>query len=206
MPAQLSSQHIHEIASVPRPLWSGFPDAERISDHIARSEGFAEASGGSWGRGVYSLFDDMEDKDPHLFSVLQTRKFGVLARLRKVEPASPSTTDRDIARWLEETLARLDNWDGGLMHLLGSLSKGMAVLEVICELTSRGTIAGVHAPSCLAGIRWWAPGDLEPTSFGSKTEPTRKIAPQNICSRSFQSRAPKRPRPLSDRLNLPRKR
>ena len=37
---------------------------------------------------------------PHLFSVLQTRKLGVLARRRKVEAASDSDRDRQIAAWV----------------------------------------------------------------------------------------------------------
>ena len=41
-----------------------------------------------------------------------------------------SATDLDVALWMEQTITRLNNWDRGLMHLLGSLSKGMAVLEI----------------------------------------------------------------------------
>src|SRR5690606_24331973 len=66
----------------------------RLGDHIVRSEGFAGHVS------AYSLFEEMEDKDGHLFSLLQTRKLGVLARARKIEPAGTGPRDREIARWV----------------------------------------------------------------------------------------------------------
>ena len=163
MPDKLLPQHINEIASAPRSAWLGLPDHERISTHIARSEGFAESAATGWGRGVYSLFDEMEDKDPHLFSVLQTRKNGVLARPRKVEPASSSESDREIALWLTKTLEALPSWDAALLHLLDSLGKGMAVLEVIWGYDSGGRVVPVQLKPRNAGRFNFGPAPLSPS-------------------------------------------
>lgn len=151
MPETLSSQHIREIASAPRSAWWGIPGGERISRHIARSEAFAESSANGWGPGVYSLFEEMEDKDAHLYSILQTRKNGVLARPRKIEPASTSEQDRETADWLSRMLNSLPHWDGALLHLLDSLAKGMAVIEIIWGYDAAGRIVPVELKPRSAG-------------------------------------------------------
>ena len=55
---------------------------------------------------LYDLFDEMEDKDGHLFSVLQTRKIGVLSRERRIIPSSESPDDVELARFVENALDR----------------------------------------------------------------------------------------------------
>ncbi len=41
------------------------------------------------GRG-YDLYDEMEDKDPQIASLLQTRRLGVMSKEREIVPASQS--------------------------------------------------------------------------------------------------------------------
>jgi hypothetical protein len=135
-----SPQHFQELAAVnPRPRFplAGF---ERVGDHLLRHHAASESAFRFAGPGLYGLFDEMEDKDPHLFSILQTRKFGLLARPRRIEPASPSAADRDRAAWLDKLLADLPDADGALMHLLGALSKGMAVLEIVWDFDADGRV------------------------------------------------------------------
>ncbi len=122
MPDQPSALHFREIAAVrPRAVFP-FAGFERLGEAILRSSAFAESTARFSGPGLYALFDEMEDKDPHLFSILQTRKFGLLARPRRIEPASATTEDRDRAGWLGRLLDDLPAWDGALMHLLDALS------------------------------------------------------------------------------------
>lgn len=142
--SQPSAGHFREIAAVaPRAAWplAGF---ERIGDAILRSSAFAESTARFSGPGLYALFDEMEDKDPHLFSILQTRKFGLLARPRRIEPATASTGDRERADWLDRLLADLPDWDGALTHLLDALSKGMAVLEIVWGHDREGRVVPAH--------------------------------------------------------------
>ncbi len=136
----LPAEHAREIAAVPRSTWWSAPGDWRVSSHVARSEGFSEAMASSWSMGTYALFEQMEEKDAHLFSILQTRKNGVLARPTKVEPATSSQTDQEIAQWVQSVLETLPNWDGALLHLLDGLAKGMAVLEVIWGYDAQGRI------------------------------------------------------------------
>lgn len=140
MAQKLTPSHVREIAAARHQTLAGFTQGDRISPHIARSEGFVESLGGAWGPDVYAFFEQMEDKDPHLFSILQTRKNGVLARPRKVAPASPDQRDVEIAQWMKDVIANLPDWDRILGHMLDSLSKGMAIAEIIWGFDAKGRV------------------------------------------------------------------
>lgn len=140
MADSLSKQHLGEIATVARRRWWARPGEDRISRHIARSEGFAGAVTLGTPDGVYSLFDEMEEKDAHLFSLLQTRRSGVLARGRSVTPASDSERDAEIASWAQRSLGAIPGIESSLSHLLGALARGVAFLEVIWGYDAEGRI------------------------------------------------------------------
>ena len=58
----------------------------------------------SWGGGpggLFSLFQEMEDKDAHLFSTLQTRKNALLACPYKVVAGDDTPEAREAARLVE---------------------------------------------------------------------------------------------------------
>lgn len=80
---------------------------------------------------VFAVFQEMEDRDPHLFSVLQTRKNALLACGTKVLPADDSPAAQEAARTVEQVLARTRDLPASLYHLLDALSKGFAVAEVL---------------------------------------------------------------------------
>jgi phage gp29-like protein len=125
---------LKEFAATPPSPWGDYDSGRRLAEPIVRSEGYA-------GHGTpYALFAEMEDKDPHLFSALQTRKLGVLARKRTVEPAGDGERERAIAGWVEQTLQTTPGWQAGLLHLLDALGKGMAVLEVLWGFDGAGRI------------------------------------------------------------------
>lgn len=192
MAETLSSQHTTEIARAPRPLWGLWGGTPRINAHIARSEGFAESAAGAGGHGVYALFEEMEDKDAHLFSILQTRKNGVLARPRKIEPASGSTRDREICDWLKGTLRGLRNWEGAIGHLLDSLAKGMAVVEVIWGFDAEGMVIPVDLKPRHAGRFAFGPDGalfLRDAGFGpiGRVERTGRAGDENRGVRSIGS-------------------
>lgn len=113
--------------------WAGFLGSRRLADHIVRSDGFFCTS-------PYELFEEMEDKDAHLSSLLQTRKLGVLARSRKVDAAAPGQRAQEIAQWVESALAAIPGWNGVLLHLLDSLAKGMAVAEILWGFDGAGRL------------------------------------------------------------------
>lgn len=84
--------------------------------------------------GIYSLFQEMEDKDAHLFSMLQTRKNALLACPWKVIAADDSAQARDAAAFVEDNLSRLPHLSRALFHLLDAIAKGFAVSEIIWKI------------------------------------------------------------------------
>ncbi|NQU42060.1 DUF935 family protein [bacterium] len=108
--------------------WDRFLNPEEFPSHILRSEGYA-ASGS-----LFRLYDEMEEKDAHLFAVLQTRKNGVLSCPRKVIATSEGPAPQEVARFVEEALSRIRGFDQSLMHILDALGKGLSVQEIIWEV------------------------------------------------------------------------
>ncbi|HUT26305.1 MAG TPA: DUF935 family protein [Sumerlaeia bacterium] len=121
---------LNEMTGPPRRLYRGaWLDAPDWPSHIIRSEGFR----GSGLGGLFELFDEMEEKDGHLFAVLQTRKNGVLSCPRKVVAASDAPRDQEVARFVERTLKNIRGFDQSLAHVLDALGKGVSVQEIIWE-------------------------------------------------------------------------
>lgn len=135
-----TSAHLREIAVAPRPDWSAFALADRVNRHVARSEGYLESASGARGRGAYALFDEMEEKDAHLHGILQTRRNGVLARPRRVEPASSEARDVAFAARVERALERVPEWEASLGRLLDAIARGFAVLEVVWGYDADGFV------------------------------------------------------------------
>lgn len=151
MKTKLTREYAQELAAAPRRPWGPGYGTPRISASILRSDGFLEAGVSGRSGGGYALFEEMEDKDPHLYSVLQTRRNGVLARGRTVAPASTSPADLDVARWLDRSLQAIPRFDSALLHLLDSISRGMAVLEVVWGYDEEGRVVPVELKPRHAG-------------------------------------------------------
>lgn len=98
--------------------------------------------------GIYALYQEMEDKDGHLFSVLQTRKNALLACAWKVAPADESSASRRAAVAVEQALGAIPNLHNALFHLLDALAKGFAVAEILWQ-TDPNT--GAVWPESIAG-------------------------------------------------------
>lgn len=97
--------------------------------------------------GVYALYQEMEDKDAHLFSTLQTRKNALLACGWKMVAAGDSPELQAQARFVEETLRAVPDLDSVLFQLLDALAKGFSVGEVIWKVdpgTGRTTVSAIH--------------------------------------------------------------
>jgi len=110
--------------------WNFYFDSSDLPSHILRSEGFA----GSGFAGLFNLYDEMEEKDGHLFAVLQTRKNGVLSCPRKVVAVSDSRRDQEIARFIERALRRIAGFDQSLLNVLDALGKGLSIQEIVWEI------------------------------------------------------------------------
>ena len=91
---------------------------------------FREADSGDVMRQM-ELFEEMEEKDPHLFSQLQTRKNAVTGLDYEVIPFSDEEIDKNIAEFVKQEIESLENLEDVLMDLLDAIGKGIAVSEVI---------------------------------------------------------------------------
>lgn len=79
------------------------------------------------------LFEEIEEKDTHLMSVIGTRKNAVLGAEYEVIPWSDDAADQDIAAFVSEVLFGLEDFDEILMALLDAIGKGFAVAEIMWD-------------------------------------------------------------------------
>lgn len=78
------------------------------------------------------LFEEMEEKDPHLFSQLQTRKNAVTGLDFEILPfKSDNPRDKEIAEFVQEQISSLENFEEIQIDLLDAIGKGFAVSEII---------------------------------------------------------------------------
>ncbi len=77
------------------------------------------------------LFEEMEEKDPHLFSQLQTRKNAVTGLDFEIIPFSDDPRDKEIAAFIEEQLGGIEGFEDVENDLLDAIGKGFAVSEIM---------------------------------------------------------------------------
>lgn len=95
--------------------------------------------------GVFGLFQEMEDKDAHFFSTLQTRKNALLASPWKVV-AREGDAGAAIAKVVQQILDGIPNFTNTLFHLLDAMAKGFSVAEVEWRVgaNNRVEVAEIH--------------------------------------------------------------
>lgn len=76
------------------------------------------------------LFEEMEEKDPHLFSQLQTRKLAVTGLDWEVQPFSEDDKDKEIAEFISDQLKGLENLDSIFIDILDAIGKGISIMEI----------------------------------------------------------------------------
>ncbi len=77
------------------------------------------------------LFEEMEEKDPHLFSQLQTRKNAVTGLDFEIIPFGDDDRDKEIADFIEEQLNGIEAFEDVETDLLDAIGKGFAVSEIM---------------------------------------------------------------------------
>ena len=76
------------------------------------------------------LFEEMEEKDPHLFSQMQTRKLAVTGLDWELQPFSDSELDKQVADFVDRQLKSIDNLDDIFIDLLDAIGKGISIMEI----------------------------------------------------------------------------
>lgn len=157
-----------------------YEESRWLPEHILRSE--SVAAGGA--PGLFALYDEMEQKDGHLFAVLQTRKNGLLSRPRTVVAASESPRDQRVARFVEAALRGIGGLEQALRNMLDALGKGLSVQEVLWRVGPEGIVPkrlvsrdpGRFVPLPDGGLA------LRPDPFrpAARAESARSLAPRKF--------------------------
>lgn len=102
-----------------------------------------------------TLAEEMEERDPHYGSVLQTRKLAVAGLERKLTWSRGQEDDSRAAEIQEacEALITSDDADDLVSHLLDAIAKGYAAPEIIWD-----TSGNVWKPQC---FKWRDPRHFE---------------------------------------------
>ena len=108
--------------------YSGYPSGGLTPVRLA--EILKEADAGDVLRQM-ELFEEMEEKDPHLFSQLQTRKNAVTGLDFEIIPFSDEPRDKEIAAFIEEQLTGMEGFEDVENDLLDAIGKGFAVSEIM---------------------------------------------------------------------------
>lgn len=81
------------------------------------------------------LFEEMEEKDIHLGSVLGTRKLAVAGLEWEILPASDSPEDQNIADKAKEMIEYVETWEDNTLDILDAIGKGFSVQEIMWEIS-----------------------------------------------------------------------
>ena len=120
----------HEVAVAQiQDKYSSYPSNGLTPERLANI--FKEADAGDIMRQA-ELFEEMEEKDPHLFSQLQTRKNAVTGLDYEVIPFdSDDERDKEIAEFIEGELNSIESFEDVMLDLLDAIGKGIAVSEIM---------------------------------------------------------------------------
>ncbi|SFQ14254.1 Mu-like prophage protein gp29 [Roseivivax halotolerans] len=77
-----------------------------------------------------TLAEEIEERDPHYFSVLGTRKRAVSGVAPRVEPAGEDAASRRIAEAVNERIAEHEEFPDLVEDLLDALGKGFSLVEI----------------------------------------------------------------------------
>lgn len=109
---------------------------------IRLAEIFKEADAGDILRQA-ELFEEMEEKDPHLFSQLQTRKNAVTGLDFEIIPFDPDDErDKEIAEFVEAQINGIEGLEDIMLDLLDAVGKGFAVSEIMWSYDGGHVLVG----------------------------------------------------------------
>lgn len=109
---------------------------------VRLAEIFKEADAGDILR-QSELFEEMEEKDPHLFSQLQTRKNAVTGLDFEIIPFDPDDErDKEIAEFVESQINGIEGLEEIMLDLLDAVGKGFAASEIMWTYDEGHVVVG----------------------------------------------------------------
>lgn len=115
--------------------YSEYPSEGLTPRRLARI--FRQANEGDI-RSQMELFEEMEEKDTHLFAQLQTRKLAVTGLDYEIQPFSESEEDEEIAAFVADTLSGIEDFDSKLIDMLDAIGKGISLMEIEWDVNEEG--------------------------------------------------------------------
>lgn len=93
------------------------------------------------------LFEEIEEKDTHIFSQLQTRKLAVTGLDWTIQPAGITDIDKEIADFVENAIKKIPRLREVMLDIMDAVGKGISVSEIDWEPDKNGNFV-------IAGIEW----------------------------------------------------
>ena len=161
-----------EISTVTiRDRWSTYPSRGLTPTRLAAI--FKAADAGDVLRQA-ELFEEIEEKDPHIFSQFQTRKLAVQGLGWEIDPVGEDAQASKTADFCREALNALD-LDEIFLDMLDALAKGYSMNEILWDASGNQAV--------IRDIRWIHPkkvtfwDSIHPRVL-TEEEPVRGVDPQ----------------------------
>lgn len=121
--------------------YSTYPSAGLTPERL--TEIFKEADTGDIFR-QSELFEEMLEKDLHLFGIFQSRKLAVLKNDYRIVPASESARDKEIATFVADVIKGIrgdvrqgtGGWRDALEGILDAVPKGFSASQIMWKIES----------------------------------------------------------------------
>ena len=84
------------------------------------------------------LFEDIEEKDPHIFSQLQTRKLAVTGLEWTIQPAASDEDSQSIANFVKAQIGKIPRFSEKLLDILDAIGKGISISELCWGISDTG--------------------------------------------------------------------
>ena len=142
-PREAKRPETREISTVTiRDRWSTYPSRGLTPTRLAAI--FKAADAGDVLRQA-ELFEEIEEKDPHIFSQFQTRKLAVQGLGWEIDPAGEDAQASKTADFCREALNALD-LDEIFLDMLDALAKGYSMNEILWDASGNRAV--------IRDIRW----------------------------------------------------
>lgn len=131
-PEKKPDDRVLAVASI-RDRYSMYPSGGLTPQGLASI--FKESDAGNIYR-QSELFEEMEEKDPHLASILQTRKLAVAGLDYEIVPFSQESKDVEIADFISDVIYNLPDLEGNFLDILDAIGKGFSAMELYWDVRS----------------------------------------------------------------------
>ncbi len=84
------------------------------------------------------LFEEIEEKDAHIFSQLQTRKQAVTGLDWTIQPGGVTDFDKEIALFVANVLKRIPRLRDTMLDILDAIGKGISICEIDWDIDKNG--------------------------------------------------------------------